>query len=150
MALRMPMSLSFARTGNNRALITDRRPVQHRPQTTTDAACTSSPTHERSTRRRQTETHAHAVGVRWVLVRLPRLQRQEVFRDEVEAVAAVEGEPRPQCVVALCPEPRMLEKPHDVAGIPCRAVHASACESKTTRPSSVSPVWPVSSVSSDM
>ena len=62
----MPMSLSFARTGNNRALITDRRPVQHRPQTTTDAACTSSPTHERSTRRRQTETHAHAVGVRWV------------------------------------------------------------------------------------
>ena len=66
------------------------------------------------------------MGVRWVLVRLPRLQRQEVFRDEVEAVAAVEGEPRPQRVVALGPEPRMLEKPHDVAGLQCRGVEAPA------------------------
>ena len=36
----------------------------------------------------------------------------------------MEGEPRPQRVVALGPEPRM--KPHDVAGLQCRAVEAPA------------------------
>ena len=39
---------------------------------------------------------------------------------------SVEGEPRPQRVVALGPEPRMLEKPHDVAGLQCRGVEAPA------------------------
>ena len=38
----------------------------------------------------------------------------------------MEGEPRPQRVVALGPEPRMVEKPHDVVGLQCRAVEAPA------------------------
>ena len=44
----------------------------------------------------------------------PRLQSQQVLRHEIEAIAAVEGEPCPQRVVTLCPEPRIVEQSHDV------------------------------------
>ena len=43
-----------------------------------------------------------------------RLESQQVLRHEIEAIATVEVEPCPQRVVALCPEPRIVEQSHDV------------------------------------
>jgi hypothetical protein len=51
-----------------------------------------------------------------------RLESQQVLRHEIEAIAAVEGEPCPQRVAALCPEARKVEKSHDVARLQRRTV----------------------------
>ena len=55
-------------------------------------------------------------------IRSPRLESQQVLRHEIEAIAAVEGEPCPQRVVALCPEPRIIEQSHDVVRLERRPV----------------------------
>ena len=51
-----------------------------------------------------------------------RLESQQVLRHEIEAIAAVEGEPCPQRVAALCPEARKIEQSHDVARLQRRPV----------------------------
>ena len=47
-------------------------------------------------------------------IRSPRLESQQVLRHEIEAIAAVEGDPCPQRVAALCLEARKVEQSHDV------------------------------------
>ena len=51
-----------------------------------------------------------------------RLESQQVLRHEIEAIAAVEDEPCPQRVAALCPEARKIEQSHDVAHLQRRTV----------------------------
>ena len=51
-----------------------------------------------------------------------RLESQQVLRHEIEAIAAVEGEPCPQRVAALCPEARKIEQSHDVHHLQRRTV----------------------------
>ncbi len=55
-------------------------------------------------------------------IRLPRLESQQVLRHEIEAIATVEVEPCPQRVVALSPEPRIVEQSHDVVRLQRRPV----------------------------
>jgi hypothetical protein len=55
------------------------------------------------------------------------LESQQVLRHEIETIAAVEGEPCPQRVAALCPEARKVEQSHDVVRLQRRAVKRRAC-----------------------
>ena len=56
-----------------------------------------------------------------------RLESQQVLRHEIEAIAAVEGEPCPQRVAALCPEACKVEESHDVVRLQRRPVKRRAC-----------------------
>jgi hypothetical protein len=56
------------------------------------------------------------------LIGSPGLESQQVLRHEIEAIAAVEGEPCPQRVAALCPEARKIEQSHDVVRLQRRPV----------------------------
>ncbi len=56
-----------------------------------------------------------------------RLESQQVLRHEIEAIAAVEVEPCPQRVVALCPKARNVEQSHDVVRLQRRPVKRRAC-----------------------
>ena len=55
-----------------------------------------------------------------------RLESQQVLRHEIEAIAAVEGEPCPQRVAALCPEARKVEQSHDVVRLQRRPVKSTS------------------------